>query len=73
MKKARDRMTETIGTSAEIIVGHYYAVRTQDNDHGMIYVSAVDENDNGRVDLKTWNTSLPSSRVIGLVPLPDPP
>ena len=68
-----DLLPFAAGGSVEIIVRHYYAVRTQDNDHGMIYVSAVDESHNGRVDLKTWNTSLPGSRVIGLVTVPDPP
>ena len=48
-------------TSAEIIVGHYYAVWTQDNDYGMIYVEAVDANDRGRVNLTTWNTTVPGS------------
>ena len=60
-------------TSAEMIVGHYYAVWTQDNDYGMIYVEAVDANDRGRVNLTTWNTTVPGSRFIGLVTDPNPP
>ena len=63
-------------TLAEIIIGHYYTVRNWDTDplhYGMIYVSAVDANDNGRVDVRTWTSSLPGSRIIGLISDPDPP
>ena len=68
-----DIMPSAAGTSVEIVAGHYYAVRTMDNNFGMIYVSLVDANDNGRVDVTTWVSSLPGSRIIGLVAKPDPP
>ncbi len=48
----------------EVVVGHYYSVRTWEDYYAVIHVEEIDPQDNGRVAITLWASRLQSSRIF---------
>ncbi len=50
----------------EVLVGHYYSVKTWEDYRSVIYVEEIEPLDNGRVVITLWASTLQSSRMFYL-------